>query len=139
MCSGALLALCVPVSGGYHLAWIPERGAAAERLLFDGVVEALEALRRRYPRAAMGTITNGLGSAAGAGLGRFFDFEISADALIDEMMIHGDDARKPSTFPFELAMRFSREHSTPWSGEPSRWVHVVGQVHPPLLVSKTPR
>jgi hypothetical protein len=27
--------------------------------------------------------------AAGAGLGEFFDFEISADALMDEMMIHG--------------------------------------------------
>ena len=39
-------------------------------------------------------ITNGLGSAAGAGLGEFFDFEISGDALMDEMMVHG--GAKPS-------------------------------------------
>lgn len=112
------------VSRGYHIAWIPERGAAAQRHLFDGVTEALRTLRRRYPAAAIGSITNGLGSAGGAGLGEFFDFEISADALIDEMMIHGDDARKPAAFPFQLAMKYARAHSTPWSGEPSRWVHV---------------
>uniref|UniRef100_A0A7S0SEG6 Uncharacterized protein n=1 Tax=Mantoniella antarctica TaxID=81844 RepID=A0A7S0SEG6_9CHLO len=112
------------VSRGYHIAWIPARGAAAKHHLFDGVVESLRNLRQQYPCAAIGTITNGLGSAEGAGLGEFFDFEISADALMDEMMIHGDDARKPATFPFELAMKYARAHSTPWSGEPSRWVHV---------------
>ena len=45
----------------------------------------------------------------GAGLGDFFDFEISADALMDEAMVHGDDARKPARYPFELAMRLARE------------------------------
>lgn len=112
------------VSRGYHIAWIPTRGSEAERLLFDGVVEAFTKLRAQYPNAAIGSITNGLGSAAGAGLGEFFDFEISADALIDEMMVHEDDARKPSRFPFELAMKYAKEHATPWSGDPSRWVHV---------------
>ena len=127
------------VSRGYHIAWIPTRGDAARDLLFDGVVDAFSAIRRRHPDVVIGSITNGLGSAAGAGLGEYFDFEISADAMMDEMMIHGDDARKPATFPFELAMRYARgdaiEEGTPhsigrrhekpaWSGDPNTWVHV---------------
>lgn len=121
------------VSRGYHIAWIPTRGAAAEANLFPGVREALAKIRANHPRAVIGSITNGLGSAAGAGLGDFFDFEISADALMDEAMVHGDDARKPARYPFELAMRLAREtmrtneggETVPgWSGDPSRWVHV---------------
>jgi hypothetical protein len=42
-------------------------------------VSTLHTLRTTYPNACIGTITNGLGSAAGAGLGDYFDFEISAD------------------------------------------------------------
>ena len=29
-----------PSAAGYHIAWIPERGAAGKRHLFDGVEEA---------------------------------------------------------------------------------------------------
>ena len=83
----------------------------------------LEQLRSAYPNACVGTITNGLGSAAGAGLGDFFDFEISADAMMDEMMVHGDDARKPAAFPFELAGKMAREMRD-FSGNPNAWVHV---------------
>ena len=68
--------LCVT---GYHIAWIPTRGASAREHLFDDVVSTLHTLRTTYPNACIGTITNGLGSAAGAGLGDYFDFEISAD------------------------------------------------------------
>ena len=68
--------LCVT---GYHIAWIPTRGASAREHLFDDVVSTLHTLRSTYPNACIGTITNGLGSAAGAGLGDYFDFEISAD------------------------------------------------------------
>ena len=64
---------------GYHIAWIPTRGASAREHLFDDVVSTLSTLRTTYPNACIGTITNGLGSAAGAGLGDYFDFEISAD------------------------------------------------------------
>ena len=64
---------------GYHIAWIPTRGASAREHLFDDVVSTLHTLRSTYPNACIGTITNGLGSAAGAGLGDYFDFEISAD------------------------------------------------------------
>ena len=64
---------------GYHIAWIPTRGASAREHLFDDVVSTLSTLRSTYPNACIGTITNGLGSAAGAGLGDYFDFEISAD------------------------------------------------------------
>ena len=64
---------------GYHIAWIPTRGASAREHLFDDVVSTLHTLRTTYPNACIGTITNGLGSAAGAGLGDYFDFEISAD------------------------------------------------------------
>ena len=121
------------VSRGYHIAWIPTRGSAAEANLFPGVREALATIRANHPRAVIGSITNGLGSAAGAGLGDFFDFEISADALMDEAMVHGDDARKPARYPFELAMRLAREATRTndagetvrgWSGNASRWVHV---------------
>ncbi|ACO66860.1 predicted protein [Micromonas commoda] len=111
------------VSRGYHIAWIPTRGVAAREHLFDGVVAMLEQLRSTYPNACVGTITNGLGSAAGAGLGDFFDFEISADAMMDEMMVHGDDARKPAAFPFELAGKMAREMRD-FSGNPNAWVHV---------------
>ena len=52
------------VSRGYHIAWIPTRGVAAREHLFDGVVAMLEQLRRQHPNACIGTITNGLGSAA---------------------------------------------------------------------------
>jgi hypothetical protein len=62
---------------GYHIAWIPTRGASAREHLFDDVVSTLHTLRTTYPNACIGTITNGLGSAAGAGLGDYF--EISAD------------------------------------------------------------
>ena len=121
------------VSRGYHIAWIPTRGSAAEANLFPGVREALATIRANHPRAVIGSITNGLGSAAGAGLGDFFDFEISADALMDEAMVHEDDARKPARYPFELAMRLAREATRTndagetvrgWSGNASRWVHV---------------
>ena len=71
------------VSRGYHLAWIPARGEKAAELLFDGAREMLRELRANHPNAAIGSITNGLGSAASAGLGEFFDFEISADELMD--------------------------------------------------------
>uniref|UniRef100_A0A7S0KWH2 Uncharacterized protein n=1 Tax=Micromonas pusilla TaxID=38833 RepID=A0A7S0KWH2_MICPS len=111
------------VSRGYHIAWIPTRGVAAREHLFDGVVAMLEQLRRQHPNACIGTITNGLGSAAGAGLGDFFDFEISADAMMDEMMVHGDDARKPAAFPFELAGKMAREMRD-YKGDPNAWVHV---------------
>jgi hypothetical protein len=67
---------------GYHIAWIPTRGASAREHLFDDVVSTLHTLRTTYPNACIGTITNGLGSAAGAGLGDYFDFEISADGTI---------------------------------------------------------
>ena len=80
------------VSRGYHIAWIPTRGVAAREHLFDGVVAMLEQLRSMYPNACVGTITNGLGSAAGAGLGDFFDFEISADAMMDEIKSRPIDA-----------------------------------------------
>ena len=63
---------------GYHIAWIPTRGASAREHLFDDVVSTLHTLRTTYPNACIGTITHGLGSAAGAGLGDYFDFEISA-------------------------------------------------------------
>ena len=48
-------------------------------------------------------------------------------------MVHGDDARKPARYPFELAMRLAREATRTndagetvrgWSGNASRWVHV---------------
>ena len=71
------------VSRGYHLAWIPARGEKAAELLFDGAREMLRELRANHPNAAIGSITNGLGSARSAGLGEFFDFEISADELMD--------------------------------------------------------
>ena len=57
------------VSRGYHIAWIPTRGSAAQKHLFPGVVEALARIRANHPDALVGSITNGLGSAAGAGLG----------------------------------------------------------------------
>ena len=115
------------VARGYHLAWIPTRSAMAERLRFPGVAEALAAIRARHPGVVVGSVTNGFGSAAGAGLGEFFDFEISAEALIDEHMVHGEMARKPNEYPFQLALGIAiGEHG--YSGDPETWTHVGDDV-----------
>jgi putative hydrolase of the HAD superfamily len=75
----------------------------------------------------VGSITNGFGSAAGAGLGEFFDFEISAEALIDEHMVHGEMARKPNAYPFQLAMGIAiADHG--YSGDADSWTHVGDDV-----------
>ena len=115
------------IARGYHLAWIPTRNDMARRLVFPGVREALASLREAYPNATIGSITNGFGSATGAGLGEFFDFEISAEALIDEHMVHGEMARKPHAYPFQLAMGIAcGEHG--YSGDADTWVHVGDDV-----------
>ena len=88
---------------GYHLSWIPTRNNTGGKLLFPGVRECLETVRERYPRCVIGSITNGLGSASESGLREFFDFEISADELIDKEGVNGDVARKPSPWPFRRA------------------------------------
>ena len=44
--------------------WLDERHAAAERLLYDGAVEALRECRARWPDATVGAITNGRGDPA---------------------------------------------------------------------------
>ena len=129
------------VARGYHIAWIPTRGSAAQKHLFPGVVEALTRIRQNHPDALVGSITNGLGSAAGAGLGAFFDFEISADAALDEEVgLHGDDARKPGTFPYEMAckkiaqIRGSEKFQV---AHPSAWVHVGDDVVNDCAFAKT--
>jgi putative hydrolase of the HAD superfamily len=121
------------VARGYHIAWIPARGMAAKEHMFPGVRESLQRLRANHPHAIIGSITNGLGSARGAGLGAYFDFEVSADqALDEEVNLHGDDARKPGTFPHAMALRRIRELRGLVDGEnaeaheidPRSWVHV---------------
>jgi len=115
------------VARGYHLAWIPMRNAMARELVYPGAAEALRAIRERHPGVAVGSITNGFGSAAGAGLGEFFDFEISAEALIDEHMVHGEMARKPNAYPFQLAMGIAiADHG--YSGDADSWTHVGDDV-----------
>ena len=115
------------VARGYHLAWIPMRNAMARELVFPGVREALREIRERHPGAVVGSITNGFGSAEGAGLGEFFDFEISAEALIDEHMVHGEMARKPHPYPFQLAMGIAIADYG-FSGDSDAWVHVGDDV-----------
>jgi hypothetical protein len=129
---------------GYHLSWIPTRNRTGGELLFPGVRECLETVRQRYPRCVIGSITNGLGSASESGLREFFDFEISADELIDKEGVNGDVARKPSPWPFRRAqtmattfMRESGSESTNISTleiedheseERAYWVHVGDDV-----------
>jgi len=93
---------------GYHLSWIPTRNSTGGKLLFHGVRECLETVRERYPRCVIGSITNGLGSASESGLREFFDFEISADELIDKEGVNGDVARKPSPWPFRRAQTMAQ-------------------------------
>ena len=115
------------VARGYHIAWIPTRGVAAAEHMFPGVRECFEALRKNHPNALIGSITNGLGSAEGAGLGKYFDFEISADAALDEEVeLHGDDARKPGLYPYQVAVRKLQEirGSSEIEIDHARWIHV---------------
>ena len=115
------------VARGYHLAWIPTRNAMARELVYPGVREALAEIRARHPGVVVGSITNGFGSGAGAGLGEFFDFELSAEALIDEHMVHGEMARKPNPYPFQLAMGIAiADHG--FSGDSDAWAHVGDDV-----------
>ena len=123
------------VARGYHVAWIPARGDAARELTFPGVVECLTAIREEHPGCVIGAITNGLGSAEGAGLGRFFDFEICAEALMDEEGILESDARKPAPLPFERAAAEARKLG--FSGDASRWVHVGDDPRNDCFAAKT--
>ena len=131
------------VARGYHIAWIPARGAAAQAHLFPGVAEALAALRANHPNALIGSVTNGLGSAEGAGLGAFFDFEVSADASLDEEVgLHGDDARKPGLFPYEAATKKmariqKKEDGAFEISHPRAWVHVGDDVVNDCAFAKT--
>ena len=57
-------------------------------------------------------------------------------AMMDEMMIHEDDARKPAAFPFTLAGKMAREMRD-WSGTPGSWVHVGDDVVNDCEAAKT--
>jgi phosphoglycolate phosphatase-like HAD superfamily hydrolase len=62
-------------------AWLDERQAAADALLFPGVVEALQRIRARHPSALVGAVTNGRGEPrAMPSLAPLFDFELSGAA-----------------------------------------------------------
>ena len=56
--------------------------------------------------------------------------------MMDEMMIHEDDARKPAAFPFTLAGKMAREMRD-WSGTPGSWVHVGDDVVNDCEAAKT--
>jgi|TARA_B110000977_G_scaffold168454_1_gene217676 FMN phosphatase YigB (HAD superfamily) len=119
------------VARGYHIAWIPARGKAAQAHLFPGVHECFKALRQNYPDAVIGSITNGLGSAAGAGLGKYFDFEISADAALDEEIgLHDEFARKPGLYAYEQSVRRIREikGDALLTINHEKWIHVGDDV-----------
>ena len=98
-------------------------------------MECLTAIREEHPGCVIGAITNGLGSAEGAGLGRFFDFEICAEALMDEEGILESDARKPAPLPFERAAAEARKLG--FSGDASRWVHVGDDPRNDCFAAKT--
>ena len=74
-------------------------------------------------------------------MGAFFDFEISADAALDEEVgLHGDDARKPGTFPYEMALRKIaqiRGEETFQIAHPESWVHVGDDVVNDCAFAKT--
>lgn len=81
-------------------AWLDERQAAANELLFEGVVEALQYVRSSHPNCVVGAVTNGRGDPRGMQrLAPCFDFCVS-----------GEDAdvwpeRKPSPAIYEHALR----------------------------------
>lgn len=96
-------------------AWLHERQAAADALLFEGAVETLSRVRADHPRCVVGAVTNGRGDPRGMPrLAGLFDFCVSGE---------DDDVwpeRKPSVGIYEHALRRG--------GDAERlrasWVHV---------------
>ena len=96
--------------------WLDERHAAAERLLYDGAVEALRECRERWPDATVGAITNGRGDpAAMPSLAPYFGWCVTGERAD----IHPH--RKPAPRIFEAALaRAGRDAAADTGG----WVHV---------------
>jgi FMN phosphatase YigB (HAD superfamily) len=82
-------------------AWVKERHAAAERLVFDDAVETLQVLRSLYPDACIAAITNGAGDplCMTNSLAPFFDFRVSGED--DEVFPH----RKPHPYIYEYTLK----------------------------------
>jgi FMN phosphatase YigB (HAD superfamily) len=94
--------------------WLDERHAAAERLLYDGAVEALRECRARWPDATVGAITNGRGDpAAMPSLAPYFGWCVTGERAD----IHPH--RKPAPQIFEAALARAGRDSAH-----TGWVHV---------------
>ena len=60
--------------------WLDERQAAANELLYPGVVDALDVIREAHPQALIGAITNGRGDPREMpAISSFFDFYLSGE------------------------------------------------------------
>lgn len=80
--------------------WLDERQAAANELLFEGVVDAVSSVRRDFPECIIGAVTNARGDPRGMPrLASLFDFCVSGE---DESVWPN---RKPSPLIYEHALR----------------------------------
>ena len=122
------------VARGYHVAWIPARGDAARELTFPGVVECLTAIREEHPGCVIGAITNGLGSAEGAGLGAVLRLWLRRGA-------HGRGGhpreRREETRAAAVRARGRGAGKLGFSGDASRWVHVGDDPRNDCFAAKT--
>ena len=94
------------VVDGCFDAWLDARQLEAGKLLFDGVVDALAAVREQHPQAVVGAVTNGRGDPRGiAALAGLFDFCVSRQT--------DSDPQSPSLRASLLhcMLRVTRSHS----------------------------
>ena len=105
--------------------WLEERNRAANDLLFEGAVDAIQACKSAHPDAIIGAISNGRGDPlCMPRLEHLFDFTVSGE----DPDVFPD--RKPSPGIYEAALR--RAASTQGGGTPPEewrtisrgWVHV---------------
>ena len=107
--------------------WLAERHAAAGRLLFEGAAEAVAAVRRDHPAAALAAVTNGRGDPlAMPALAACFDFSVSAE----DGGIYPE--RKPAAAPFLAALRRAGVQRP----TPASWCHVGDDL---INDARTPR
>ena len=108
-------------------AWLDARQQEADNMLFEGVVDSLETVRKQYPHCVIGAVTNGRGDPRGMpSLATLFDFCVSGE---DEDVW---PERKPSPEIYEHALRRALSSSSLSAGADASesellrtsWVHV---------------
>lgn len=99
--------------------WLTERQEAANRYLFPGTVEMLQAIKTRHPDVCIGAVTNGRGNPLEmSNIREFFDFCVSGE---DENVFPD---RKPHPGIYLAALEEYQNRTGCEISDDNVWVHV---------------